>query len=48
MPLLIERPPENIDADDICPICNRPKKAHTFAEIQICSKKLKDLEKLGR
>jgi len=26
MPLLIERHPENMDAGDICPICNRPGK----------------------
>jgi len=48
MPLLIERRSENVDGGDICPICNRPKKAHTITEIQICSKKLKDLEKSGR
>jgi len=48
MPLLVERRPGNIDSGDICPICNRPKKSHTVIEIQICSKKLRDLEKSGR
>jgi len=48
MPLLTERRPENISSDDICPVCNRPKKIHTIAEIQACSKKLRDIEKSGR
>lgn len=48
MLLLIERRPENMDAGDICPICNRPKKLHIIAEFEICSKKLKDLEKSSR
>ena len=49
MPLLTERRPENISSDDICPVCNRPKKKiHTIAEIQACSKKLRDIEKSGR
>lgn len=48
MPLLIEDNSKNSIVDDICPICNKPKKNHTFAEIQECSKKLKDIEKSGR
>jgi len=48
MPLLTERRPESTNADDICPVCNRPKKIHTVAEIQACSKKLRDIEKSGR
>jgi len=48
MPLLIERPPENIEDEDICPICNRSKKIHTITEIQICSKKLRDLKKSNK
>lgn len=32
---------------ELCPICNRPKKRHTFTEIQACSKKLKDVGKSG-
>lgn len=48
MPLLVEKPSENSNTEDLCPICNRPRKDHTFAEIKICSKKLKDIEKSGR
>lgn len=47
MPLLMERPPESIGGDDICPICHRSTKLHTITEIKICSEKLKDLKKPG-
>ena len=45
MPLLIERRTENSDAEDTCPICNKPKRMHTFKEIQICSKKFDKMNK---
>ena len=48
VPLLTERRSENSNADDICPVYNRPKKMHTITEIQTCSKKLRDIEKSGR
>lgn len=48
MPLLIEKPGENSNIGDLCPVCNRPRKDHTIEEIKICSDKLKDIEKSGR
>ncbi len=43
MPLLIERPKENNNSDEICPICKKLMKMHTFTEIQICSKKMEKM-----
>ena len=43
MPLLIEYPKENNEIDEICPVCNKSKRMHTFTEIQICSKKFEKM-----
>lgn len=44
MPQLLEKPPKNDNwLDEICQICNRPKKEHTFSELKKCFKRLKEL-----
>ena len=37
--------PKPSDADEICPMCRRPKSRHTPEDLLACSRKMKEFEK---
>ncbi len=41
-------PPKPEGADEICPMCKRPKSKHTAEEILTCSRKMKEFEELKK
>ena len=42
--MMTEPPSKSEGSDEICPICDKPKKGHTPNEVLVCSKKMKDLQ----
>lgn len=42
---MMAQPPKPKGADEICPMCKRPKSKHTVDEMNACSKKLEEFRK---
>ncbi len=45
---MMTEPPKPEGTDEICPICNRPKRKHTAEETLTCSRKMKEFEELKK
>jgi hypothetical protein len=45
---MMTEPPKPEGTDEICPMCNRPKRKHTAEETLTCSRKMKEFEELKK
>ena len=45
---MMTEPPKPGGTDEICPMCNRPKREHTAEETLNCSRKMKEFEELKK
>ena len=41
---MMAHPPKTKGTDEICSMCNRPKKNHTSEEMTACSRKMKEFQ----
>ena len=41
---MMTEPPKSEGSEEICPICNKPKRRHTPEEILACSKKIREFQ----
>lgn len=42
---MMSEPPKDKNADELCPMCQRPKSKHTPEEMLACSRKLQEFNK---
>jgi len=44
---MMNEPPKAAGQDELCPICNRPKKEHRAEEVLACSRKMQEQDQKG-